>query len=88
MLIPSIALVSTDLLLAFRIGQGGKLDLLTHQRIGQFWLNLSLGLIGSLRLQSALRDSSCQRARVIIQRFSTARTAGGCFFQRNILNLW
>src|ERR1700687_1197869 len=67
-LIPSIALVATDLLLAFRIGQGGKLHLLTHRRIGQFWLNLGLGLIGSLRLRSARRDAPCQRACLSMQR--------------------
>ena len=50
MLIPSIALVSTDLLLAFRIGQRSKLYLLTHQRMWHFWLNLLLWLISSLSL--------------------------------------
>src|SRR6266516_7093102 len=50
MLIASRALVSTDLFLAFRIGQAGKLDLLTHLRRWQFCLTLSLRLIGSPRL--------------------------------------
>src|SRR6266567_4819581 len=85
-LIPSIALVATDLLLAFRIGQGGKLNLLTHRRIGQFWLNLGLELIGALRLRSARRDAPCHRACLSIQRSSTARTAGGSCFERDILN--
>src|SRR5260370_26122605 len=36
-LIPSIALVATDLLLAFLIGQGGKINLLTDRPIGRAW---------------------------------------------------
>src|SRR6266852_2847527 len=50
MFIARIALVATNLLLAFRVGQGGKLDLLAHERIWQFWLNLLLWLTSSLGL--------------------------------------
>src|SRR5258706_4789798 len=49
MSIARITLVATDFLLAFGVGQGSKLDLLTHERSWQFWLNLLLWLIGSLR---------------------------------------
>src|SRR5436190_22081482 len=50
-LIASKALVSADLLLAFRVGQGSKLHLLTHQRLWQVWLNLLL--ISALSRRSA-----------------------------------
>src|SRR5260370_6962797 len=50
-LIPSIALVATNLLLAFRIGQGGKLNLLTHHPIAHFSLNFHPHLPNSLPLR-------------------------------------
>src|SRR6266487_176744 len=46
--IARIALVATDFLLAFGVGQGSKLNLLTHERRWQLWLNLLLWLISSL----------------------------------------
>src|SRR5258708_8177159 len=83
-LIASIALVSADLLLAFRVGQASKLHLLTHQRMWQFWLNLFLWLISLLSLRTARRDVTCHRARLIIQRSSTVRIAGGHCFEWDI----
>src|SRR6266487_4768292 len=46
-LIASIALVSADLLLAFRVGQGSKVHLSIYQRMWQFSLNMLLCLISS-----------------------------------------
>src|SRR5260370_5898792 len=87
-LIASIALVSADRLLSFHTRQASKLHLLTHQRMWQFWLNLFLWLISLLSLRTARRDVTCHRARLIIQRSSTVRIAGGHCFEGDILNLW
>src|SRR5260370_34959337 len=60
-LIPSIALVATDLLLAFPIGQAGKPTLLTHRRIGHSELNIGLDLIAFRALGPARCDGPSQR---------------------------
>src|SRR6266436_4625336 len=51
-LIARIPLVSTDLLLAFRVGQASKLSLLLYRCLRRFWPNLGLGLASFLSLRT------------------------------------
>src|SRR6266567_740560 len=88
LLIASRALVAADLLLAFRVGQAGKLHLPTHQLLWQLWLNRLQRLISSLCLRTTRRDVTRHCVHLIIHSTSEALIAGGHGLERDILDRW
>src|SRR5438067_1386793 len=87
-LIARIPLVSTDLLLAFRVDQASKLWLLLHGCLGRFCSNQDLGLARFLCLRADCFGTALHGACLITMRISQALGVDGPFCERDILNLW